>query len=256
MPATVYPGWILSTGMVSRFEDKMKYLNVTLKILVAAACFLCFLNCEKQITSLPAILASFDFEDGLAEMWQAKNPEHWKVTEKDGSMVYELISPGEQGEIRAPSSWTILSGLEVSSFELTGRLLCKTEASNPRRDMCLFFNYQDPTHFYYVHFSASSDEVHNIIGLVNGSDRVKINSEPPGESNFRLIDLEWHRFKVTYKAETGDIKAYLDDMDQPILTACDKTITHGSVGIGSFDDTGYFDDIILRGEKTNIRNDE
>lgn len=57
---------------------------------------------------------------------------------------------------------------------------CNTDPSNPYRDMCVIFHFQDAVHFYYVHFSASSDGVHNIIGLVNGKDRVKINAEPEG----------------------------------------------------------------------------
>jgi hypothetical protein len=113
--------------------------------------------------------------------------------------------------------------------------------------MCVFFHFQDPTHFYYVHFAASSDEVHNIVGLVNGADRIKINAEPAGGSVFRLTDRAWHGFKVTCDAGTGEIRAYLDDMDRPILTARDKTLGHGLVGVGSFDDTGSFDDLKLLG---------
>jgi hypothetical protein len=45
----------------------------------------------------------------------------------------------------------------------------------------------------------------------------------------------------------GEIRAYLDDMTAPILTARDRTFVHGWVGIGSFDDTGRFDDLELRG---------
>lgn len=222
-----------------------------MRIFITAAIFICLLNCEKQNTTELPLLASCDFENGQAEKWKTRSSENWQVIKNDDSLVYELISPGEQGKIRAPASWSILSGYDVSSFELTGRLKCKTETTNPRRDMCIFFHFQDPTHFFYVHFSASSDEVHNIIGLVNGADRVKINLEPPGESIFRLSDLEWHHFKVTYDALTGEIKAFLDDINEPILTACSKTLSHGSVGIGSFDDTGYFDDIILRGKIIN-----
>lgn len=227
----------------------MKTSVLTIRILLVLTVLFCLANCKKKGTDELPLLASYDFEDGQAEGWQPSIPEHWRVVEKDGSMVYELVSPGIQGEIRAPTSWSILPGHDITSFELMGRLKCKTEASNPHRDMCIIFHFQDPTHFYYVHFSASSDSLHNIVGLVNGADRVKINSELPGESVFRLTDMDWHRFKVSYDAETGDIKAFLDDMDTPILTACDKTLNHGFVGIGSFDDTGYFDDITLKGKK-------
>jgi hypothetical protein len=62
-----------------------------------------------------------------------------------------------------------------------------------------------------------------------------------------LTDMRFHDFKVSYNAETGEIKAYLDDMKTPILTATDRTFEHGLVGVGSFDDTGSFDDIELWG---------
>jgi hypothetical protein len=227
--------------------------TITFRILLVAIFLFCVLYCEKGGKSELPLLASENFESGEADGWQPNIPEHWQVLAKDDSRVYALVSPGEQGEIRAPTSWSILPGHDVTSFVLTGRLKCKTERSNPHRDMCVFFHFQDPTHFYYVHFSASSDGLHNIIGLVNGTDRVKINSEPPGESVFRLTDENWNSFKVSHDAGTGEIKVYLDDMDTPILTGCDLTLTHGSVGIGSFDDTGYFDDIVLRGKKFTIR---
>jgi len=209
----------------------------------------CFIACEKKGANELPLLASYDFEDGRAEDWQPNNPEHWQVVNKDGSMVYELTSRGKSGKVRAPTSWTHLSGHDVTTFEFTGRLKCYADPTNKNRDICIFFHFQDPIHFYYVHLSAISDGAHNIIGLVNGADRVKINVEPPGESVFRLTDTEWHRFKVTCDGSTGDIKAYLDDMETPILTVRDKTFTHGFVGVGSYDDSGCFDDIILRGKK-------
>ena len=43
--------------------------------------------------------------------------------------------------------------------------------------------------------------------------------------------------------------AFLDDMDTPIVTAQGSALGHGLVGIGSYDDTGYFDDIMLKGKK-------
>jgi hypothetical protein len=83
---------------------------------------------------------------------------------------------------------------------------------------------------------------------VNGKDRVKINHEPPGHSKALVDDLRFHDFKVTCNAETGKIRVYLDGITSPILTATDKTLGHGKVGLGSFDDTGSFDDIKLWGK--------
>jgi hypothetical protein len=196
--------------------------------------------------ALPLLIAD-DFKDGKAGAWMPNHPEHWQVAKEEGLFVYRLTAPGEQGEVRAPTSWSLLKNFDVTSFVFTGRTRCNTDPSVDKRDMCIFFHFQDATHFYYVHFSASSDEAHNVIALVNGKDRVKINREPPGRSIYRLTDLKFHDFKVIHDAATGEIKAYLDDLFTPILTAADKTLGHGLVGVGSFDDTGSFSEIKLWG---------
>jgi hypothetical protein len=221
--------------------------------------FLCFGSEEKETSSteplkdLP-LLVSDDFEDGDARGWQPNILEHWEVGEEEGSLVYRLIAPGPPGKVRAPTSRSILKDFDVTSFVFTGRIKCHADPTNKHRDVDVIFHYQDPTHFYYVHLSAVSDEVHNIIGLVDGKDRVKINHEPPGHSTARMNDLRFHDFKVTCNAETGKIKVYLDDMTSPILTATDKTLGHGYVGLGSFDDTGSFDDIKLWGKVHRSKN--
>jgi hexosaminidase len=202
---------------------------------------------QRLVETARSPLFSDDFEDGEAQEWEPNIPGNWQVEEEWGTQCYQLTAPGTQGEVRAPTSWSLLKDFDVSNFIFTGRLKCKSPLDNPHRDMVIVFHYQDPTHFYYVHFSASSDENHNIIGLVNGKDRVKINHEPPGRSDARLTDMGFHDFKVSFNAETGEIKAYLDDMTTPILIATDRTFGHGLVGVGSFDDTGSFDDIKLWG---------
>ncbi len=216
--------------------------------LISGAALGAIQSSRTSVQELPLLINS-DFENGRADGWRPSAPDHWRVVDLDSSKVYALTAPGEQGRVRAPTSWSVAEDFDVSSFEFTGRLKCDVDPSNTRRDLCVFFHFQDPTHFFYVHFSASSDDAHNVIGLVNGADRVKINLEPPGKSTFRLTDKNWHVFKVTGDAATGRVEAYLDDMNTPILTAVDHTLRHGRVGVGSFDDTGFFDELKLRGEK-------
>ncbi len=213
--------------------------------LAAAAALLALVACRTGGGDRSRVVLS-DFETGTAEGWTPDDPSHWRVADDNGSKVYELTSPGTPGPVRAPASRSVLAGYDVASFEFSGRLRCDTDPAISVRDMCVLFHYQDPTHFYYVHFAGSSDEVHNIVGLVDGADRVKINAEPAGASAFRLTDRAWHTFKVTCDARTGEIRAYLDDMTAPLLTARDRTLGHGLVGVGSFDDTGAFDDLRLR----------
>jgi len=208
---------------------------------------------EKLVERACPPLTTDDFEDGDSEGWEPNIPENWQVGGEGGNRFYHLKAPGIPGEVSAPASCSLLKEFDVSGFVLTGRLRCAAPLDNPHRDMVIVFNFQDPTHFYYVHFSASSDERHNIIGLVNGTDRVKINSEEAGKTEARLTDKRFHDFKVSCNPETGEIEAYLDDLNTPILTARDKTLSHGWVGVGSYDDTGSFDDIMLLGKRMNER---
>jgi hypothetical protein len=216
--------------------------------MIALALFLVLFLESAPAPELPLLLSS-DFENGRADGWRPNDPSHWRIVDLGDSKVYALTAAGEQGRVRAPTSWSVAEKHIVTSFEFTGRLKSDVDTANARRDLCVVFHFQDPTHFCYVHFSASSDDAHNIIGLVNGADRVKINLEPPGKSAFRLTDKSWHTFKVTGDAATGKIAAFLDDMSEPILTALDRTLSHGLVGVGSFDDTGFFDDLTLLGEE-------
>jgi len=243
---------ILKRGRAMGF---LKKANAALWATALPVFFLCFdlakaplpgSQAKEAGANIPLLFVD-DFKDGKASAWLPNHPEHWQVAKEEGSFVYRLTAPGEQGKVRAPTSWSLLKGFDVTSFVFTGRTKCQTDPAVNQRDMCIIFHFQDATHFYYVHFSASSDEMHNVIALVNGKDRVKINLEPPGKSIYRLTDLKFHDFKLSYDAATGEIKAYLDDMSAPILTAADKTLDHGLVGVGSFDDTGSFADIKLWG---------
>ena len=48
------------------------------------------------------------------------------------------------------------------------------------------------------------------------------------------------------------MKVYFDDMTKPLMTAEDTTFGAGEIGIGTFDDSGNFDDVVLRGEQNPI----
>jgi hexosaminidase len=203
---------------------------------------------KRPVANLPFLFLD-DFDSGETQAWKSNVPQNWRVDTEEESQAYHLVAPGEMGSIVAPSSWAILKGFDMESFAFTGQVKCMADPENPHRDMVVIFHFQDPVHFYYVHFSASSDDKHNIIGLVDGRDRVKINKEPSGKTIPRLLDKEFHDFLVSYDAESGEVLVYMDDMTTPIMTAVDKTFTHGLVGIGSFDDTGCFDNMKLWGKR-------
>jgi hypothetical protein len=110
--------------------------------------------------------------------------------------------------------------------------------------MCLFFGYQDPAHFYYVHLGKKTDDHANQVFIVNNAPRVKISAKTTAGTNW---DDNWHQIKIVRQVGDGTIEVYYDDMKTPVMTAKDKTFTWGRIGVGSFDDTGNWDDIKLYG---------
>ena len=185
-----------------------------------------------------------DFEGGtLFDQWQATDPSAWRVEEQpEGGKVLALFGQSNyQPEVRSPFNINLIKGIEIGSFVLELKLKSTTEDYN-HRDLCLFFGYQDPSHFYYVHLGKTADPHANSISIVNGEPRVSIAATRSDGTDW---DENWHCVRIVRDLEKGTIEVYFDDMNQAIMTAKDDRFASGRVGVGSFDDTGQFDDIRL-----------
>ena len=148
-----------------------------------------------------------------------------------------------QPKVRSPHNLALIKDVQVADFVLTLRVKSTLDTGG-HRDCCIFFGYQNPTQFYYVHLGARPDPNSGQIMIVNEAPRTPLtdNKSPTP------WDDRWHDVKVVRKAESGTIEIYFDDMTQPLMTASDKTFGKGRVGIGSFDDMNDFDDIKLFGK--------
>jgi acetyl esterase/lipase len=204
-----------------------------------------FLDAYLKGSDLPLLLSE-DFATG-AEGWQPTDPTAWKVANAGGRTFYSIVKKKHDYEppVRSPSNFALRRDLEVTDFVLEVRLQ-STEKDYGHRDLCLFFGHQDAAHFYYVHLGKEADSHAHSIFLVNGKPRVSI-----AEKRTQGIDWDdqWHRVRLKREVESGQIEVYFDDMVNPVLTAHDKTFLHGRIGIGSFDDTGNFTEVRLRGTR-------
>ena len=54
--------------------------------------------------------------------------------------------------------------------------------------------------------------------------------------------------RIARTVKDGIIQVYFDDMKSAVMSSHDQTFTHGRLGIGSFDDTGMFDEIRIWGK--------
>ena len=181
------------------------------------------------------------FDQGAAN-WQPTDASAWKIIEQDENKVYALHRQSSyQPPHRSPHNIALLKNVSASNFDLRARVRSTTRDYG-HRSMCLFFGYQDPAHFYYVHFGQEGDDHSNQIFIVNDAARTKITTRTTKGTPW---DHNWHDVRIVRDVTSGHIEVYFDDMDNPVMTANDKTFTQGQVGLGSFDDTGNWDDVRL-----------
>lgn len=190
------------------------------------------------------IVAQDDFETDPFPRWEPADKDAWKHEKTEKSQVFSQFKHiVVKTPVRSPFNRNILKDVKVSDFQLDVDFQT-TARDYPHRSLCLFFGYQDPAHMYYVHFGQKTDDHANQIFIVNEKDRVKISTKTTAGTPW---NDEWHHARILRTVADGKIEVYFDDMTTPVMTAVDKTFTSGQIGIGSFDDTGRFDNLVLRG---------
>jgi len=190
------------------------------------------------------LLFEADFEDNEIGNWKATDPTAWRVESGNGGKVLALHKQSEyEPQVRSPFNINLVRNVVVGSFILELKIRSTTKDYG-HRDMCVIFGYQDPTHFYYVHIANQSDANANSIFIVNAEPRVSI-AETRTEGT--KWDDDWHTVRLVRDAEKGTIEVFFDDRPEPIMTAVNDRFDWGGIGVGSFDDTGQFDDIRLWG---------
>lgn len=210
---------------------------------ICAICVICGPSSSHAADS--ELLHKDDFEKGAAN-WEPTDAKAWRVLRlDDGNHVFNLFGKSNhKPPHRSPLNIALLKEVKAGDFVLTARVRT-TQTSRAHRDMCLFWGYQDPAHFYYVHLGEKTDDHANQIFIVNDADRIKISEKTSVGTPWK--DDHWHHVKLVRKIESGLIELYFDDMETPAMIAHDKTFGAGRIGLGSFDDTGYWDDVEIRG---------
>ena len=188
------------------------------------------------------LLFEEDFESGI-DRWQIIDPESWQVEEHGMGKSLAIIRRDSEykPKVRSPRHIALIKDIEVASFELTFKVKSTKNTGN-HRDCCVFFNYQDPTNYYYTHLGAKPDPASGQIFIVKDAPRTALTNN---EKRTPWTD-DWHDVKVIRDAQQGTIEVYFDDMDQPHLKVSDTTFGKGRIGIGSFDDMNAFDTVRLR----------
>ena len=165
------------------------------------------------------------------------------ATKDRDNRVLELFQASKyEPKVRSPLNIALRREAELDGFVLDVKVRSTTRDYG-HRDLCLIFGYVDPSHFYYVHIAKEADPHANSIFLVDGKPRVSIAET---RTKGTAWTDGWHDVRLKRDPGSGLIEVFFDDMTHPVMTAHDKTFAHGRIGLGSFDDTGMFDDLVVK----------
>ena len=225
-----------------------------MKFLMALCCLSCsILFAQSNIPEGYTLVYQQDFEapDALND-FEMTDANAWQIRETTKGKSLDLFGKSHyEARVRSPFNIAIIKDLVVGDFVFEAQLN-QTGKEYGHRDLCLFFGFNNATNFYYVHIASQTDAHANNIFLVNDEPRKLISTKTTSGTDWGTTD-SWHQVRVERDIDSGSIKVFFDDMSIPIMEATDVHFTEGYIGVGSFDDTGAFDNIKIWASKKEPR---
>ncbi len=176
--------------------------------------------------------------------WHLPLRDKWEIALEDGNKFLRMTAPGPIGNPRRPQQFALWQAGCVTDFELN------VKVRRRQKSVLVAFGFQDRLHFYYAHLSVDGGDhaVHNGFFKVDGGERVRIAGTGSAPA---LPTADWHDVRLTRNVGSGAMDVFLDGETEPRFHFVDKSFRYGWAGIGSFDETGDFDDFRLHGKPSS-----
>jgi len=183
------------------------------------------------------------FEDGNADGWTPNNANgtanRWEVVADEGDNAYFLNTTDYSNLSGKRLGEYSLLAAQYGDFTFTAQAkLGDAVGSNSHADYAVLFGFQDNDNYYYVLFN--NDQGSTQVAKIENGNGVELVTA----ANDWLNDNFYHAIKVSRLG--SEIKVYFDD--NLIMSASDSTFGAGQVGVGSYNDSAYFDDVSITGE--------
>ncbi len=177
------------------------------------------------------------FEDGNATGWKPLTLSRWSVVTDEGDYAYFLNT----------SEYSSLNGYGLGEYSLLpesyGDFTMTLQArpgddvdDNAQADFAIVFGYQNANEYFYMMFN--NDAGFTALFKVAGGTRQQV----AAADQDWITDNLYHAVEISRSG--GEITVLFDGAT--VLTATDTDYATGRVGVGSFNDSAYFDDISVR----------
>jgi hypothetical protein len=179
------------------------------------------------------------------EKWDVQSAQDWVVG--DNLLQLKVSAEPVAGQPRRPTKFALLESKPYN------KVTVDAEIKRDGRSLIVVYAWQDEAHYDYAHISldaAATQPVHNGMFHIFGGERVRISSlDGPGS----LPTQDWTPIKLVFDGETGRCYVEVNGRRNPSLDAVDLSLRWGRVGLGSFDETGSFRKVRVRGELRESR---
>jgi len=186
-----------------------------------------------------------DFSDADSiDSFVFSSPGDWKRVKKGDRFALEQNKSGDEYNPphKSPTNIGLIDGMAFDSFVLEFDVN-QHGRKYDHRDACVFFNFVDPTNYYYAHLGATRDQHAYQIFIVDDKPRTRITSDPTPPGGVDWAKKTWHSVRVVRGGDSGRIEVYVNDMSEPAMVATDTSHGAGHLGFGSFDDQAMFTNI-------------
>ncbi|MCF6264862.1 MAG: hypothetical protein L3J24_14920 [Xanthomonadales bacterium] len=177
---------------------------------------------------------SMGFDNGeLPFGWTPLTASRWLVVIENGNNAlflnttgYQALFDGRLGEhITSPDSYT--------DFTFTVDAKTNEPAGNTNADYALVFGFQNGNNYYYMLFNRTQDNTQ--LFRVKGGERQLLKTA----TDSGLTNDDYNTVTITRVGEAIEVSFG----GNTVLQANDGTFATGKVGLGSFNDSAYFDNI-------------
>jgi len=184
-----------------------------------------------------------DFEDRDLSKWILPKAPDWQIAAQAGNRFLRLARGGEIGQPRRPLQFALHRDLCLSDFDLR----VKVKRTGQSKSLLIAFGYQDTLHFYYAHISSDhgGHAVHNGLFKVDGGERFRIGGHGSAPV---LPGTDWQEVRLVRRVATGEMVLFAGGDPEPRFAHVDTSFRWGRAGVGSFNETGDFDDFRVEGE--------
>jgi hypothetical protein len=191
-------------------------------------------NVSVPITQSPTAFSSSNLGDFAN--YTRLTPSRWSLADDGGdrrlflnTSAYSEQPNGMLGE------YALAGSSSYGDFDMSVNALTAEDlATNGWADYAVVFGYQDPNNYSYVMLNTDAGST-VIQKVVNGVGTAVATASTPG-----ITDAAYHNVQVSRRGQAVTVSV---DGTQ-LMSASDPALgTPGQVGVGSYNDSAYFDDV-------------